>query len=69
MDKINVPYKVTTQIVTFEGDWTAEEIDAGLAGEATRIDTDDTWYEPGENGHVVVTDPARIAELEKGLRS
>lgn len=64
MEFANVPYKVSTQILTFEGDWTAEEIDAGLAGEPTKVETDETWYEPSENGPVVVTDPKRIAELE-----
>jgi hypothetical protein len=38
MDKGRVNVKTQLSIATYEGDWTAEEIDAGLAGEPTRID-------------------------------
>lgn len=64
MEKIRVPYKMGSHIATFAGEWTAEEIDAGLAGEPTSIEIEEAWYEP--NGELV-TDSARIAELERTI--
>jgi len=64
MDYTQVPHKVSTKIVTYEGDWTAEEIDNGLAGEPKAIEVFDEWYEPSADGPVRVTDPTRIEELE-----
>ena len=68
MENIRVPYKAETQVLTFEGDWTAEEIDAGLAGDPTNVEVSETWFEPTEDGPVPVTDPQRIDELEAKLR-
>jgi hypothetical protein len=67
MEKITVPYKVETQVATFQGEWTAEEIDAGLAGEPT-IERHVQWFEPSPDGPVEVHDDARIAELEDSIR-
>lgn len=66
MDKVSVPHKVETKIATFEGDWTAEQIDAGLAGEP-RIESHVAWYEPTADGPQEVTDPVRIQELEDSI--
>ena len=68
MERITVPYKAVTQIATFQGDWTAEQIDNGEAGEPT-IETFEEWYEPTDEGFVRVTDPSRIEELEKTIRT
>lgn len=67
MDGISIPHKVETTIETYEGDWTSEEIEAGLAGEP-RVETEIAWYEPTEHGPVKVTDPQRIQELEDNIR-
>lgn len=66
MEKITVPHKIRTEVATFTGEWTAEEIDAGLAGEPT-IEAEEAWYEPSPNGPVRVTDEKRIQELEERL--
>jgi hypothetical protein len=64
MDQLAQPYKVATSIVTYGGDWTAEQIDAGEAGDPSGIETDSAWWEPGSDGPIEVTDPARIAALD-----
>lgn len=66
MEKITVPYKVETSIATFQGEWTAEQIDAGLAGEPT-VETHEQWFEPSPDGPVIITDTTRIRELEETL--
>lgn len=67
MERITVPYKAETRIATFQGEWTAEQIDNGEAGEPF-IEVHSDWYEPTDEGFVVVTDPSRIEELEKTIR-
>lgn len=67
MEQLAQPYKVATSIATYGGDWTAEQIDAGEAGDPTGIETDAHWYEETPDGTVEVTDPARIAALESAL--
>ena len=68
MDQFTVPHKVRTEVATFEGEWTAEEIDAGLAGDPV-IESSEEWYEPSADGPVLVTDPERIRELESKLKA
>lgn len=67
MDSINIPYKVTSMIDTYEGDWTAAEIDAGLAGEPHRV-VHEEWCENTADGRKVITDPERIAQLEAKIK-
>lgn len=67
MEQLATPYKVATSIATYSGDWTAEQIDAGEAGDPTGIETDSAWWEPGPDGPLEVTDPARIAALDATL--
>lgn len=66
MESATVPYKISTSIATYAGDWTAQQIDAGAAGEPV-IERHDQWYEPGPDGPVPVTDPARIAALDQQI--
>lgn len=66
MERVTVPHKVRREIATFKGDWTAEEIDAGLAGEPV-VDVKEEWYEPSPSGPVLITDEERIQELEERL--
>lgn len=68
MDTSKIPYKVEFQVATFEGDWTAEQIDNGEAPEPT-IDKHVEYYEPTPHGPKKVTDPSRIAELEERINS
>lgn len=67
MDTMHAPYKVATSIATYGGDWTAEQIDAGEAGDPSGIETDAHWYEETPDGPVEITDPARIAALDAAL--
>lgn len=67
MDSITVPYKISTMIETYEGDWTAEQIDAGLAGEP-RLDVHEEWCENTPEGRRTIVDPQRIAELEARIK-
>jgi hypothetical protein len=67
MDKLAQPYRVATSITTYSGDWTADQIDAGEAGDPSGIETDAHWYEDGPDGPVEMTDPARIAALNATL--
>lgn len=67
MDRLNKPYRVDTQVLTFEGEWTAEEIDAGVAGEPHESQITSEWYQPTSDGPVQITDAHRIAELEQRL--
>lgn len=64
MDNTKVPYKVRHEVATFQGDWTAEQIDNGEAGEPT-IEVDEQWY---DEDHNPIHDPERIAELEESIR-
>jgi hypothetical protein len=68
MDITKVPYKVRTEVATFEGEWTAEEIDAGLAGES-RVEVHEQWFKPSERGPLLVSDPEEIAELEARIEA
>ncbi len=67
MDTLTVPYKIEFKVETYDGDWTSEEIAAGLAGEP-RVDTQSAWYEPTPAGPVEVTDEKRIKELEDSIK-
>jgi len=67
MDNITVPHRIETEVKTFEGDWTAEQIEAGLAGEP-RIETHVAWYEPTPDGPREITDADRIRELEASIQ-
>lgn len=67
MDTLKVPYKVAMMIESYDGDWTAEEIAAGLAG-TPRTDSQETWYENTPNGTVEITEVTRVAELEEAIR-
>jgi hypothetical protein len=67
VDDIKVPYKVEFKVATFEGEWTAEQIENGEAPEP-RIDISSAWYEPTPDGPIQITDPVRIQELEDGIR-
>lgn len=69
MENIKVPYRVDLQVATFEGEWTAEQIDSGEAGKAARTETQSVWYEPTENGPVEITDPERLRELNEGVEA
>ena len=64
-DRWQAPYKATFTVMQYDGDWTAEEIDAGLAGDPVPVSEQSAWYEPTPEGPVLVTDPVRIAELEQ----
>jgi len=64
MDTGRFPYKLDFMIQTYEGDWTAEQIDAGEAPEPT-VQSSSGWYEKIDGVEVEITDPKRIAELEE----
>ena len=64
MDNVNIPYKISFMVETYEGDWTSEEIDQGLAG-TPRREVQSAWYENTGMGQVEITDACRIAELEE----
>lgn len=66
MDTMTMPYKIAVAIATYDGDWTAEQIDAGEAGQPA-IQTREQWVEPGPDGPVIVIDPVRIAALEQQI--
>ena len=66
MDSITIPYKVRYEEATYQGDWTAEDIDAGHAGTPTVV-VHEEWYEPTENGPRLITDGDRIRALEAGI--
>lgn len=63
-DILNEPYKVQFQIDTYPGNWTAEEIDRGLAGEpVTEIRSQ--WFRRNPNGDPIeITNLDEIAKLE-----
>lgn len=66
MERASVPYKVEIQVATFEGDWTADQIDNGEAG-PPKLERQVDWYEPTADGPRKITDESRIEELEAGL--
>lgn len=64
MDISSMPHKIEVEVATYDAtQWTEDQVRNGEAV-PTRTDTSVTWYEPGPDGPVEVTDPARIAELE-----
>lgn len=67
MDRIGSTYKAQVRIATYQGDFTAEQIASGEAGEPTSIeDGPEQWYETAADGtSVAITDPARILDLEE----
>lgn len=65
MEEIRVPYKVKSHIATYQGEWTADQIEKGEAGEPS-IEVYEQWYENIDGRAVPITDPLRIAELEQG---
>lgn len=67
MDTLKVPYKVAMMIESYDGDWTADEIAAGLAG-TPRVDKQETWFENTLLGPVEITDATRIEKLEEAIR-
>ena len=67
MDNLKIPFKITTMIETYQGDWTADEIDAGLAGEPTRQIVEE-WCENTPEGRQTIDDPERVSQLEEGIK-
>ena len=66
MDNVNVPYKVEFMVETYQGDWTAEQIAEGCAGEPT-VEKQSAWYENINGTTQQITDPQRIEELESSI--
>lgn len=66
MDKFDKPYRVEFKEATYQGDWTAEQIDNGEAGEPV-VNTVSMWFENTPQGPQEITDEKRIKQLEDRL--
>lgn len=67
MEKVSIPYKVHILVETYEGDWTSEQIAAGLAG-LPRIEQQASWFEDTPNGPQEITDEDRLRTLENSIK-
>lgn len=65
MDMIRVPFRIDKKIATWDGSYTADQIDSGEAGEPDRVDTSVGWFENIDGVPTEITDPKRIEELER----
>lgn len=67
IDTFTTPYRIDKKIATWDGEWTAEQIDNGEAPSPKLVETSSTWFENIDGVPTEIIDPKRIEELERKI--